>query len=936
MEFDPSKITDGFLLAWNIENFHVCDYCIKSPTFTVLNLEKTEWIMGIDRTYFLSLKRIDTNSEIEILEVDVVVSVVLPNEVNNILLEKESKLKFKKDDIKYLFLFQDKITFEEENLKIYCHLRKSEEINASLVHCSILTRLQSEQRKSVWKIQDFRNLRTQDPKIFILESTGKQIPQIMLTGELSKKSKLFHISLSIPGVDSINIFGQISVLAINGRLHFSTLNIFRFASSDTVLKFSQAIPQAQILQQSETYLMDGDLSIMCDFFISNGEVYHEVRKSYFLPNNHKFIVDSKISNSSKDDENVPDVSNVSTEVTEQHVQGMTNDYALQQPTESQDDDIHYEYLDKKHCDVILTTENEAFPVHKCILCLQSPVFRKMFETDMKEAANKRVDINDLDRNTLNRFLLYLYTNNLHNLHWEIATKLFYAADKYQVTALRAKCSSFLKSNLTMFNVCEVLQLADLHQDEDLSLVCTDFVLQQDASEIFSSEKWKTFTLADEHQDVELKSVCKDFVLQQDTSEIFSSEKWKTFTRLGKRKLVSFSKRQEYSFSTKGLNSKLSELFLDNMIMFSCHIFMPCVKSLISEKCVAQTRVGVERICCPWRIENFSTTHPVVVSLYSSMSKSAHHLECKRLTWIGNNLLTIEIGRKQTESYVLLQVIGKISFLDVEGRMKLSAEDKYSFSSNVDTWKFQIPANKLILMRDCKLQQSNDKLLMLCDFTFFTDVTSEIIEQKNLYETEKRKTDFFSKREPLCPEMRTDKPSLLKEDFKNLYKKRIYSDVLLCSKTQSIPCHKAILCSRSPVFRAMFDNQMWETLNRKVEIPDLDDDTLHRFLLYLYSETLEHMDWMIAKKLLYAANKYEVKSLMNDCSSFLKSHLTTSNVCEALEFADMHQVENLISACEDLVFKHATEVFASSDWKKFSVKKPMLSAKIIQKYFSSKK
>ncbi|GBL86313.1 hypothetical protein AVEN_211503-1, partial [Araneus ventricosus] len=47
----------------------------------------------------------------------------------------------------------------------------------------------------------------------------------------------------------------------------------------------------------------------------------------------------------------------------------------------------------------------------------------------------------------------------------------------------------------MSNVCEVLLLADSHQDEDLKSACRDFVLQQDAAEMFSSEEWKTFTVS---------------------------------------------------------------------------------------------------------------------------------------------------------------------------------------------------------------------------------------------------------------------------------------------------------------------------------------------------------------------------------------------------------------------------------------------------------
>ncbi|GBM29071.1 Speckle-type POZ protein B [Araneus ventricosus] len=430
--------------------------------------------------------------------------------------------------------------------------------------------------------------------------------------------------------------------------------------------------------------------------------------------------------------------------------------------------------------------------------------------------------------------------------------------------------------------------------------------------------------------------------------------------LGKKELASLKKNQEMSFTTNNLDSKISELFLDNMLTICCHISMPSVKSVISEKCVAQTRVGVERICCPWRIENFSTNYPVVVSLYSSMSNSAHNLESKGITWLTNGFLSIKICRKQAVNDGMLQVIGKISVLDVRGRTKFSTEDKFCFCPNADIWYFQISANKSALFRECQLQLTNDKMVMLCDFTFFTEVTSEIIgyvwlppvfqsvvenkktkenlspKAENCYDFAKYQMNFAPKREAPCQENSADRPGRLKDDFKKLYKQRIHCDIVLCAGNKSIPCHKAILCSRSPVFKAMFDNQMKEALRREVEIPDLDGDNLHRFLMYVYSEELEDMDWIIAKKLLYAANKYEIKSLMRECSYFLKTHLSKSNVCEALEFSDMHQDHSLKTSCQEFVFKHATEVFASKDWKDFTVKKPLLSAETFQKYFESKK
>ncbi|GBM11908.1 hypothetical protein AVEN_209611-1 [Araneus ventricosus] len=86
-------------------------------------------------------------------------------------------------------------------------------------------------------------------------------------------------------------------------------------------------------------------------------------------------------------------------------------------------------------------------------------------------------------------LLYMYTDSLEELQWETASELYVAAEKYQIMTLKDKCSSFLKTNLSLTNACEVLLLADLHQNKELKSTVQDFILENDKIIINSSE-WK--------------------------------------------------------------------------------------------------------------------------------------------------------------------------------------------------------------------------------------------------------------------------------------------------------------------------------------------------------------------------------------------------------------------------------------------------------------
>ncbi|CAL1299912.1 unnamed protein product [Larinioides sclopetarius] len=145
--------------------------------------------------------------------------------------------------------------------------------------------------------------------------------------------------------------------------------------------------------------------------------------------------------------------------------------------------------DQSTCDVKLKTKTNTFPVHTLILSARSPVFKAMFSNDMKEKTDGCVDVSDLQDETIRRFLLFLYTDQLEDLTWDAALHLFKAADKYAVIALRDQCSNFLKSKLNLENACEALLLSDLHQDKNLKESTQNFILRN-AKVIFKSEEWK--------------------------------------------------------------------------------------------------------------------------------------------------------------------------------------------------------------------------------------------------------------------------------------------------------------------------------------------------------------------------------------------------------------------------------------------------------------
>lgn len=97
--------------------------------------------------------------------------------------------------------------------------------------------------------------------------------------------------------------------------------------------------------------------------------------------------------------------------------------------------------------------------HRAILASRCTVFHAMLTTDMQEAKSSFVDIADVDSETLRELLRFIYCKRVENLS-EVASRLIFAAEKYQIKDLPAICGDSISSQLSIDNVCDSLMIAD--------------------------------------------------------------------------------------------------------------------------------------------------------------------------------------------------------------------------------------------------------------------------------------------------------------------------------------------------------------------------------------------------------------------------------------------------------------------------------------------
>nr|XP_015926198.1 speckle-type POZ protein-like [Parasteatoda tepidariorum] len=155
---------------------------------------------------------------------------------------------------------------------------------------------------------------------------------------------------------------------------------------------------------------------------------------------------------------------------------------------------------------------------------------------------------------------------------------------------------------------------------------------------------------------------------------------------------------------------------------------------------------------------------------------------------------------------------------------------------------------------------------------------------------------------------------LQEDLRNLFHNKHLSDVKLRVDGETLEAHKNILVARSPVFAVMFEHQdMEESRSGIVDIVDIDAHIMNSFLEFLYTDSVDEMDYEISIKLLMAAEKYQVLSLKEKCAMFLKNEMSEENVCEILSLADAVNHEFLkLASIEYIIAKSAT-ILSSPLW-----------------------
>ncbi|CAF1062909.1 unnamed protein product [Rotaria sordida] len=140
----------------------------------------------------------------------------------------------------------------------------------------------------------------------------------------------------------------------------------------------------------------------------------------------------------------------------------------------------------------------------------------------------------------------------------------------------------------------------------------------------------------------------------------------------------------------------------------------------------------------------------------------------------------------------------------------------------------------------------------------------------------------------------------------------YCDVILRTDDQHMfKVHRAILCSCSSFFRALFTNGMNETTDHIVDIHDINGDIMNLIIDYIYTREIKLNENNIYD-ILPATNQLQVLELFSLCENYLYEKLNSENVLGIREFASFFYCKKLCEQAELYLLTNFTDISIKSE------------------------
>ena len=111
--------------------------------------------------------------------------------------------------------------------------------------------------------------------------------------------------------------------------------------------------------------------------------------------------------------------------------------------------------------------------------------------------------------------------------------------------------------------------------------------------------------------------------------------------------------------------------------------------------------------------------------------------------------------------------------------------------------------------------------------------------------------------------------------------------------------------------------------------DFSSDTMEQILYYLYFQKVKD-NKVINTDLMMAAEKYNIKGLLDVCTNYLGSNLSEENALDVLVKAELIDQKKLFDAASKFVCNNIGRVNKTSAWEETVKKNPTLITDLFSK------
>ncbi|XP_076864694.1 kelch-like protein 38 isoform X3 [Brachyhypopomus gauderio] len=161
------------------------------------------------------------------------------------------------------------------------------------------------------------------------------------------------------------------------------------------------------------------------------------------------------------------------------------------------------------------------------------------------------------------------------------------------------------------------------------------------------------------------------------------------------------------------------------------------------------------------------------------------------------------------------------------------------------------------------------------------------------------------------------PAHLLRQLNSLRQDRVFTDVLLCAEDTEIPCHRNVLVSSSPYFRAMFCSNFRESSQTRVALKGITSEVLGGIVDYIYTGAMT-ITMELVLPLMQAASMLQYTRLFEACSAFLQEQLNPDNCLSMIRLSEILHCDSLRDRAKEMAVRCFSDVAASEDFCELSL------------------